>query len=221
MTRTAHTPGPLLVVDDDRLVLLTLVHGLREAGYTVLEADNGDDAILLAREHQPALAVLDIRMQGLSGFDVAQYLRDYTRTPFLFLSAFADEAVREQAQALGAVACLSKPTTLHELLPVVQAALGKATAEAAGAASGVASNAVNSAPVRDGHGPAEGPQVPLGTGAVDMATGILMHRLSLTPPAARVQLQKWAHERGQSLEQAAEALVEAQTTLAQASGRSP
>src|SRR6195952_5855531 len=102
---TGHSlPGKILVVDDDRLVLATVVHGLSEAGYTVIDADNGDDAILLAREHRPDLALLDIRMEGKSGFDVAAYLREYLQTPFMFLSAFADEETVSQVKALGAVA---------------------------------------------------------------------------------------------------------------------
>ena len=67
--------GTILVVDDNRLVLATLTDGLTRAGYHVYDADNGDDAILIAREHRPDLALLDIRMEGKSGFDVAQYLR--------------------------------------------------------------------------------------------------------------------------------------------------
>ncbi|MEY2656198.1 MAG: hypothetical protein RLZZ524_3226, partial [Pseudomonadota bacterium] len=70
----AATKGRILVVDDDRLVLATLVHGLAQAGFDIVDADNGDDAILLARQHKPDLALLDIRMDGLSGFDVAAYL---------------------------------------------------------------------------------------------------------------------------------------------------
>lgn len=73
------------MVDDDRLVLATVTHGLARAGYEVIDADNGDDAILLAREHRPDLALLDIRMEGKSGFDVAAYLRASLGTPFMFL----------------------------------------------------------------------------------------------------------------------------------------
>ena len=65
--------GKILVVDDDRLVLATLSYGLTQAGFEVIDADNGDDAILLAREHRPELALLDIRMEGLTGFDVAAF----------------------------------------------------------------------------------------------------------------------------------------------------
>ncbi|UCE32431.1 MAG: response regulator, partial [Burkholderiales bacterium] len=76
------TKPTVLVCDDDRLVLATTVSGLRDAGFDVIEADNGDDAILLARQHRPRLAVLDVRMQGKSGLDVARYLRDHVGTPF-------------------------------------------------------------------------------------------------------------------------------------------
>ena len=91
--------GRILVVDDDRLVLATLAHGLAQAGYEVIDADNGDDAILLARERQPQLALLDIRMEGKSGFDVAAYLREALQVPFMFLSAFSDEATVQQVRA--------------------------------------------------------------------------------------------------------------------------
>jgi two-component system, response regulator PdtaR len=116
--------GRLLVVDDDRLVLATVCHGLACAGYEVLDADNGDDAILLAREHRPQLALLDIRMEGKSGFDVAACLRETLQIPFMFLSAFSDERTLAQVKALGAVAYLVKPLHIGQIVPVVDAALG-------------------------------------------------------------------------------------------------
>ena len=112
--------GKILVVDDDRLVLATLAHGLAQAGYDVIDADNGDDAILLAREHKPDLALLDIRMEGKSGFDVAAYLREYCQMPFMFLSAFSDEETVAQVKALGAVAYLVKPLDIRQIVPAVE-----------------------------------------------------------------------------------------------------
>ena len=103
--------GKILVVDDDRLVLATLTHGLAQAGYEVIDADNGDDAILLAREHKPDLALLDIRMEGKNGFDVAAYLREYLQIPFMFLSAFADDDTIREVKSLGALTYLIKPLT--------------------------------------------------------------------------------------------------------------
>src|SRR5213592_3822941 len=120
--RAVAVKGKILVVDDDRLVLATLTDGLAQAGYRVIDADNGDDAILLAREHRPDLALLDIRMEGKSGFDVAAYLREYLQTPFMFLSAFSDERTVEQVKALGAVAYLVKPLDVGQIVPTVEAA---------------------------------------------------------------------------------------------------
>jgi DNA-binding response OmpR family regulator len=161
--------GTILVVDDDRLVLATLAHGLSQAGYDVIDADNGDDAILLAREHRPQLALLDIRMQGKSGFDVADYLREYCRIPFMFLSAFADAQTAAQVKALGAVAYLVKPLDVGQILPVVAAAFANLHLRAAAA--------VDRAP---------GPDAPrtAATPAVLMAVGALMHRHSLVRTAA-------------------------------------
>ncbi|HEY9239187.1 MAG TPA: response regulator, partial [Burkholderiaceae bacterium] len=120
-----HAPAPttLLVVDDDHLVLETLAYGLTEAGYRVLQAASGDEAILLAREHRPDLALLDIRLQGMSGFDVAACLRQSGGVPFLFLSGFCDAHNVAQAEALGAIACLAKPIDAAQILPEVERAL--------------------------------------------------------------------------------------------------
>src|SRR5690349_11072717 len=117
--------GKILVVDDDRLVLATLTHGLAQAGFEVIDADNGSDAILLARENRPDLALLDIRMEGKSGFDVAAYLREKLQLPFMFLSAFADEATVAQVKALGALAYLVKPLDIGQIVPAVEAAFAK------------------------------------------------------------------------------------------------
>ncbi len=127
--------GKILVVDDDRLVLATLTHGLSQAGFEVIDADNGDDAILLAREHRPELALLDIRMEGKSGFDVAAYLREYLQTPFMFLSAFADEGTIKQVKELGALTYLVKPLDIQQIVPAVEAAFAnRPKAQAAAAA---------------------------------------------------------------------------------------
>ena len=138
--------GRILVVDDDRLVLATVTHGLSQAGYEVIDADNGDDAILLAREHRPELALLDIRMEGKSGFDVAQTLRDAYAIPFMFLSAFSDEATLATVKSLGAQAYLVKPLDVGQIVPAVEAVFGRLRAAAsAGTAEepASASNQVN------------------------------------------------------------------------------
>lgn len=195
------TKGKILVVDDDRLVLATLTHGLAQAGYEVIDADNGDDAILLAREHRPELALLDIRMEGMSGFDVAAYLREALQTPFMFLSAFADEATVAKVKELGAVAYLVKPLDIHQIVPAVEAAFA---------------NRANKPVVADGPTQVAAPRAPdpLLVQLVPMAVGVLMHRYSLSRAQALARLQKLADSEGRPLGDAAQRLIEAVELLA-------
>lgn len=195
--------GRILVVDDDRLVLATVSYGLAQAGYTVIDADNGDDAILLAREHKPDLALLDIRMEGMSGFDVAAYLRDQLHIPFMFLSAFADDETVQQVKALGALAYLVKPLDIGQILPTVAAAFGNLPARAAAAAAAT--------PARAEAAPA--PSVG-GAELVAMAVGVLMHRYSLQRDQARQRLQRMAADEQRGLVEQAGRLVEAVELLA-------
>jgi len=199
--------GKILVVDDDRLVLATVSHGLAQAGYEVIDADNGDDAILLAREHRPDLALLDIRMEGMSGFDVAAYLREYLHVPFMFLSAFADGETIAQVKALGAVAYLVKPLDIGQILPTVAAAF--ANLPARGAATAVPSAAVPSAAA---------PLAAAVDDVVPMAVGVLMHRYSLQRGTALARLQKLAADEQRSLADQAGRLVDAVELLARGQG---
>jgi len=126
MTEAQDSRPHILVVDDDRLVLSTLVNGLTDAGFLVTETDNGDDAILLAREVNPDLALLDMRMNGLSGMDVARYLKQHTTIPFVFLSAFGDPEIVSEASAIGALGYLVKPLEIKQIVPALRAALSRA-----------------------------------------------------------------------------------------------
>ena len=113
----------LLIADDDRLVLATVAEGLRRAGHTVLEAANGEEAIRLACEQQPDLAILDMRMPGRDGLDVAHWLREHTSVPFLFLSAYGDAEVVDAAVQSGALGYLVKPLDVQQILPSIDAAM--------------------------------------------------------------------------------------------------
>jgi len=192
--------GKILVVDDDRLVLATLSYGLSQAGYSVITADNGDDAILMAREHRPELALLDIRMEGKSGFDVAAYLREYLQTPFMFLSAFSDDDTVAQVKSLGAVDYLIKPLDIGQIVPAVDSAMAN---------RGVSRHTELSTP-------ADKPQAgaPVTAQSVAIAVGILMHRYSLGRTQALERLQRMAQVQGQPLIEEADRLIAAVETLA-------
>jgi response regulator NasT len=194
--RRMGSKGKILVVDDDRLVLATVVHGLTQAGYEVIDADNGDDAILLARQHRPELALLDIRMVGKTGFDVAAYLRDSLRMPFMFLSAFSDRDTVAQVAALGAVAYLVKPLDVGQIVPTVDAVFERLRQAAPAAA------------------PAPIAGVPADADIVALAAGVLMHRYSLQRGEALQRLCRIADAAGVGLAEQAERLVRAVEELA-------
>ncbi|RZL36706.1 MAG: response regulator [Rubrivivax sp.] len=192
--------GKILVVDDDRLVLATLSYGLTQAGFEVIDADNGDDAILLAREHRPELALLDIRMEGLTGFDVAAYLREFLQTPFMFLSAFADEATVAKVKELGAVAYLVKPLDISQIVPAVEAAFARS------APAPVAAPAAT---------PAAPPsELPTLLDPTALAVGVLMHRFSLPRDEALSRLMSLAAADAHSLPEQARRVVDAVELLA-------
>ena len=218
MTPVTQHKATILVVDDDRLVLATLAHGLAQAGYDVIDADNGDDAILLAHQHRPELALLDIRMEGKSGFDVAATLRDVYGIPFMFLSAFADEATLATVKSLGALAYLVKPLDVGQIVPAVEAVFARlrgtagvadADADAAPAAAldAAAVTAVTAAT-------AIAPSPSLLADAVPLAVGVLMHRFSLSRQDALKRLQRLADEQNHSLSAQAERLLAAVEELA-------
>ena len=223
MNSTAASRGRILVVDDDRLVLATVAHGLSEAGYEVIDADNGDDAILLAREHRPELALLDIRMEGKSGFDVAETLRDAYRIPFMFLSAFADEATLAKVQELGALDYLTKPLDVGQILPRVAevisrvragAAAGQATPREGGAPDTPAAPVAGAERVVTARAPVSAaPGDPLA-----LAVGVLMHRHSMTRAAAWQRLLRLAADQHLSVTAQAERLLGAVEELARSAG---
>jgi len=116
----------IVLADDDRLILSTLGHGLRSEGYEVFEAEDGDTAVALCKEKQPALALLDLRMPGVSGLEAARRLRAETDVPFLFLSAYGDSEAVQQATEEGALGYLVKPIDLPQIIPSIEAALARA-----------------------------------------------------------------------------------------------
>jgi response regulator NasT len=216
----AGSKGRLLVVDDDRLVLATVTHGLQKAGYEVFDADNGDEAILLARQHRPELALLDIRMEGMSGFDVAATLREAYRLPFMFLSAFSDPQTLAQVRALGALDYLVKPLDVGQIVPAVEAALARARQMAGAApvpgtpaASSPAAPAASAQPAAAAAPQLEAAADPLAH-PVPLAVGVLMHRYSLTRAQALERLQRLAQAQGSSPTAQAERLLAAVEELA-------
>ena len=120
----------LLAADDDPLILFTLVEGLTEAGFDVLQARDGLSALELCKSARPDLALLDIRMPGMDGIELAQRLKAETTIPFLFFSAFGDENYVRQAVAAGAYGYLLKPLSVAAIVPTLRTVLARTREDA-------------------------------------------------------------------------------------------
>jgi response regulator NasT len=113
----------ILVVDDDLVVLATLSMGLKQAGYQVFQVGDGAAAIQVELLENPDLAILDMRMPGMSGLDVAKVLHERGRTPFIFLSAFNDDEIVKAAAESGALGYLVKPIEISRIVPAIEVAM--------------------------------------------------------------------------------------------------
>ena len=126
MQNESVTQRHILVVDDDRLVLAALSEGLRAAGYRVTSAASGEVALGVAGREAPDLALLDVRMPGMSGIELGRKLREQGGIPFLFLSAYGDQEIVKQATDEGALGYLVKPLDIQQIVPSIEAALARA-----------------------------------------------------------------------------------------------
>ncbi|MCF2148257.1 PAS domain-containing protein [Desmonostoc muscorum LEGE 12446] len=102
----------ILVVDDDHLMRMYLCELLKEAGYQVVEASNGLEAIATCTRLHPDIVLLDVMMPQMDGFDCCaqlQALPDGKDTPVLMITAFDDRASVEKAFAVGATDLITKP----------------------------------------------------------------------------------------------------------------
>lgn len=116
----------ILVVDDDLMVLATISLGLRKAGYDVTHVGSGLSAIQMVRRERPDLVVLDIRMPGLNGIETAKVLKAEFNVPFIFLTAFSDQDMVQEAVLAGGLGYLVKPIEIARIVPAVEVALVRA-----------------------------------------------------------------------------------------------
>ena len=121
-------PRTVLVADDDEDILQLVSFRLERAGYKVVTAADGQQALAAAREHKPDLAVLDVMMPGLNGYEVTRQLRADAATatiPVILLTARVQEADVSRGFEAGADDYLRKPFSPQELRSRVQAILAR------------------------------------------------------------------------------------------------
>lgn len=131
LRETSHYPMPqsarvVLVVDDEEMMRLTTARILRRAGFDVVEAGTGADAIRIAQEGRLDAAILDVGLPDMTGFEIAERLGEMFEgeLPLLILSGTAvDVDDRVRGLNLGAEAYLTKPVAPQELIAVLEASL--------------------------------------------------------------------------------------------------
>ena len=119
-------PGPeqaIVVVEDDARIADLLDLYLRDAGYRPLLASSGERALELVREHRPVLAVVDVGLPGIDGFEVCRRIRAAGPLPILFLTARDAEADRVRGFELGGDDYVVKPFSPREVVARVRAIL--------------------------------------------------------------------------------------------------
>ena len=116
----------ILIAEDDTDIRALLRLYLEGDGFRVLEAENGTAALTLAREHAPDMAILDIMMPGMNGFELTRALRKYSELPILILSAKSQDNDKILGLNLGADDYIAKPFNPVEIVARVKAQLRRA-----------------------------------------------------------------------------------------------
>ena len=109
------TKPRILIVDDEPDLLTVLRFGLEAAGFEVLQASDGEQALALARQHLPDLMILDLMLPRMDGYKVCRALKideRYRRIPIFILSARSGETDRRLAVELGADEVPTKPSDM-------------------------------------------------------------------------------------------------------------
>jgi two-component system, cell cycle response regulator DivK len=116
----------ILIVEDNHLSLTLLNDFLKVKGYEILKTSEGREAIDLAREKQPDLILMDIRLPDISGFDVTRLLKqdDQTKSiPIIAVTAFATSGDETKALESGCDGYITKPVIIDNLLRTIESFL--------------------------------------------------------------------------------------------------
>ncbi len=116
----------ILIAEDESIIRLDLREILVQAGYEVCaEAANGEDALRLAQETEPEAAVLDVRMPGMTGIEVARRILAERPIPIIMLTAYADSGTVAEAVRAGVFAYVVKPFREQDLLAALETAFAQ------------------------------------------------------------------------------------------------
>jgi two-component system cell cycle response regulator DivK len=116
----------VLIVEDNRLNRKLMSKYLKVMGFTVLEAEDGETGVAMAREHNPDLILMDIGLPKISGLEAAKQIKmhpELAGTPVVVITGHDLPHYRERAQALNCVAFIAKPFKLEEFKRAINEAM--------------------------------------------------------------------------------------------------
>ena len=191
MTPLSKEPVRIVIAEDEAIIRLDLRESLEAEGYNVVgETGRGDEVVDLVRSLAPDVAILDIKMPGLTGIEAAKVINDENLAAVLLLTAFSQRDLIHEASQSGALAYLVKPFQRSELVPSIELAIGRFKE------------------ITALKGEKEVLEANLATRKiVDRAKGVLMDEYGLKEKDAYRYLQKKAMEERSSMKEVAETIL--------------
>jgi AmiR/NasT family two-component response regulator len=181
----------ILVAEDETIIRLDLRALLERAGLEVCgEARDGEEAVALARELTPDVAIMDVKMPKLDGIEAARRILDERPIPIVMLTAYGQEELVQRAAEAGVFGYLVKPFREQDLLPAIRTA--RARYEELAALREEAESLAEALTARK---------------AIERAKGLLMEKEGLSEQDAFARLRKASQISGRPLKVVAEALI--------------
>jgi len=182
----------VVVAEDEALIRLDLVELLNDEGYEVVgQASDGEAAVAMARELEPDLVVMDVKMPVMSGIEAAEIISDERIAPVVMLTAFSQRDLVEQAREAGAMAYVVKPFDASDVVPAIEMAMAR-FAELRAIEDEVADLADRLESRK----------------LVDQAKGLLQDSFGMTEAEAFRWIQKQAMDMRKSMKDVAEGVIE-------------
>jgi AmiR/NasT family two-component response regulator len=181
----------ILVAEDETIIRLDLRALLERAGFEVCaEARDGEEAVTLARELAPDVAIMDVKMHKLDGIEAARRILDERPIPIVMLTAYGQDELVQRAAEAGVFGYLVKPFREQDLLPAIRTA--RARHEELVALREEAESLAEALTARK---------------AIERAKGLLMAKEGLSEQDAFARLRKASQLSGRPLKVVAEALI--------------
>ena len=188
----AAQPPRVLVAEDEALIRFDLVELLNDEGYEVVgQAGDGEAAVEMARELEPDLVVMDVKMPKMDGIAAAEIIATERIAPVVMLTAFSQRDLVEQAREAGAMAYVVKPFDASDVVPAIEIAMAR-----------YAEIRALDDEIEDLEDRLESRKI------IDQAKGILQESLGLTEPEAFRWIQKTAMDLRKSMREVAEGVID-------------